>query len=135
MPSHPCSIARTLRYVGGIKINPVFDGRRDADHTIPIDSLGVPFSVRLIDASWMRGRFHEVAGRNRTSEMRSFAERREFSRNEAKPSFAAGLEPWRLPTQTQSFSSINGNVCFRRKPPPGGSCDRDPNPLMTAIGW
>ncbi len=41
---------------------------------------------------------------------------------------------WLLPTQTRSFTSINGNVCFRRKRS-GRFCDRDPNPLMTETGW
>ncbi|MCL9998599.1 MAG: hypothetical protein NBV68_04405 [Erythrobacter sp.] len=49
----------------------------------------------------------------RMTEMGSIAGWRDFSRNGAKPSFAAGLEPWRLPPQTQSFPSVNGNGCFR----------------------
>lgn len=69
----------------------------------------------------------------RMSDMRSLAEWQEFSRNEAKPSFAAGLEPWRLPTQTRTFLCINGDVCFRRKRS-GRFCDRHPNPLMIETG-
>jgi len=44
------------------------------------------------------------------------------------------IQLWQLSTQTQSFPIINGNVCFRQKPP-FRFRDYASAPLMTATGW
>lgn len=56
-----------------------------------------------------------------------------YFQKRGKAALRGRIEAVAAADQSQPFLSINGNVCFSRKLP-GGFCDRDPNPLMTATG-